>query len=270
VLPLGIRGDGGVRASILLMPEDESEEEYDSADDQAEIALDEANQASLEPDERLSAVVSAGDGPDAFSRGLDKLEDGQTSSSSGTEEGLADLAHHGHHHLVPPDPLLAAVGAGQMRSEADRMSPTSWRRNSMDWSVYARSSGAGDADGEADAPLTRRMRSVLSDSLWMVWSHWTRALVAELVDLLEDRLAQHADGADTASDSSAALVPDVAVVLVVQPADMAALGLSAGSRLDVELVETLGACYLARLVDVPPARVAVRVNKGWSLLRWLL
>lgn len=117
----------------------------------------------------------------------------------------------------------------------------------------------------------------------MVWSHWTTALVSGLLDILEDRLAQieqddrPAEEEADESELSPLLVAKVQAGLQLDlgAKDMASLGLSAGNRLDVELVETLGAQYLKLLTatlcdgaEVGESRV--RVDKGWSVLRWLL
>lgn len=300
VLPLGIRGDGGVRASILVMPEDESDEDDEDLDgeEDREIAAEdeeEERRSALvaEPDETLSTVF----GPDA--RGVAAravpIEDQRTSTNSSSDTESLDMHHghphahhHLHHHLALPDPLLAAVGASPVRgsgvAESDRlsMSHASLRRRSTD-RLYARSSGGSDMD---DATLfddngEQRFRSILSDSLWMVWSHWTTALISGLLDILEDRLAQIEQDDDQSlseGDVSQLLLSKVADGLLVElgPADMASLGLSAGNKVDVELVETIGSQYLQLLtsficdVSDKEREPKVVVNKGWSMFRWLL
>ncbi|CBQ70912.1 conserved hypothetical protein [Sporisorium reilianum SRZ2] len=305
VLPLGIRGDGGVRASILVMPEDESDDEEDDFDGEedreiaAEDEEEEERRSALvaEPDAIL-ATVSGGDADDDIHpRAVAVAEQYTSTNSSSDTEGL-DLSHahhhhhHHHHHLVPPDPLLAAVGASPVRgsgvAESDRLSMSHaslHRRRSTDRSLYARSSSGGDhlldAAWHADDEEHSRFRSMLSDSLWMVWSHWTTALVSGLLDILEDRLAQ-IDQDDEASldggedDVSQLLVAKVEAGLEVElgPKDMASLGLSAGNALDVQLVEALGSQYLALLTATVCEGVrgtaSVRVSKGWSVFRWLL
>ncbi|TKY87679.1 hypothetical protein EX895_003260 [Sporisorium graminicola] len=308
VLPLGIRGDGGVRASILVMPEDESDDDDDDLDEEedreiaAEDEEEEERRSALaaEPDAILSTVKD-GDAGDAAHRAVAAGEQYTSTNSSSDTEGL-DLPHphhlhhhHHHHHLVPPDPLLAAVGASPVRgsgvAESDRLSMSHaslHRRRSTDRSIYARSSSGGDplldSGWHADEEEHTRFRSILSDSLWMVWSHWTTALVSGLLDILEDRLAQiEQDEQDRLEadegqeeDASQLLIAKVEAGLEIElgPRDMASLGLSAGNRLDVELVEVLGSQYLglltATVCEGTRGTARVRVSKGWSVFRWLL
>ncbi|EST05727.1 Protein of unknown function DUF2347 [Kalmanozyma brasiliensis GHG001] len=261
VLPLGIRGDGGVRASILVMPEDESDSEVSDPDleDDREIAAEDE-----EEEERRSALAIE---PEMLTESMPVTEQTSTNSSSDTS-GL-DLPHaHRHHHLVPPDPLLAAVGASHLRGESDRMSHASLhRRRSTDRSLYARSS-SGDHPLLDDDENETRFRSILSGSLWMVWSHWTSALVSGLLDVLEDRLA----GLEQ-EDETEALITKFRAGLEVSlgAKDMASLGLSAGNALDVALVETLGGLVLNALTEtLGEGEARVCVDKGWSVFRWLL
>ncbi|KAJ9478629.1 hypothetical protein PHBOTO_002120 [Pseudozyma hubeiensis] len=304
VLPLGIRGDGGVRASILLMPEDESddEEEEDDLDQQEDLEIAAEDE---EEEERRSALAAGSNlSPTNMNGGLSSdvhaqaipIEDQHTSTNSSSDTEGLDLTHtrhNQHHHLVPPDPLLAAVGASPVRgsgiTESDRMSHASLhRRRSTDRSLYARSSSGGELHTDSHNPDLdleehMRFRSILSDSLWMVWSHWTTALVSGLLDILEDRLAQiEQDDDEQVEDGdesglSQLLVAKVRAGLEIElgAKDMASLGLSAGNKLDVELVETLGSQYLALLTatlcgDAGGGEARVRVNKGWSVFRWLL
>jgi len=99
------------------------------------------------------------------------------------------------------------------------------------------------------------------------------------LDILEDRLAQiEQEDEESAGDEgevSQLLVRRVeeGLELALGPADMASLGLSAGNRLDVELVEVMGSRYLQLLtssVCESGHEARVVVNKGWSLFRWLL
>ncbi|SAM64418.1 uncharacterized protein UBRO_08369 [Ustilago bromivora] len=303
VLPLGIRGDGGVRASILVMPEDESDEDDEDLDGEedrdiaAEDEAEEERRSTLvaEPDVTLVSVNA----PDAkdVTAGAVPIEDQHTGTNSSSDTERLDMLHahphahhHHHHHRALPDPLLAAVGASPVRgpgvAESDRlsMSHDSMRRRSTDRSLYARSSGGSDMD---DATLLddnghQHFRSILSDSLWMVWSHWTTALISGLLDILEDRLAQieqdYVQSLSEEGDVSQLLFSKVADGLVVElgQADMASLGLSAGNKLDVELVETIGSQYLLLLtsficdVSDKEREPKVVVNKGWSMFRWLL
>ncbi|PWY99078.1 hypothetical protein BCV70DRAFT_201298 [Testicularia cyperi] len=292
VLPLGIRGDGGVRASILVLPEDESdedsedEENFEEAEEEGEdeeriedqnaMALQEAGQPMLSPEEAFSATAHS-----EHNVGTD--DNTTTTSSSETVDGAMRASQHNFsHHLVPPDPLIAACGASPVRgsvgAESDRMSYSSRRRPSIDPSSYARSNGGADLDDltSEDGRAFRRYRTILSDSLWMVWSHWTTALIFGLLDILEDRLTQVADVAEadahSDADSAELIPPDLSSVeLVLKPADMASLGLSAGNPVDVELVEVLGSQYLNLLVsEHAQGAAAVRVDKGWAILRWLL
>ena len=290
VLPLGIRGDGGVRASILLMPEDESDDEDDlDRDEDREIALEDEEQ---EEHQRRTALVAEPDvllatikpNPSA-TLPLQAAEDQQTSTNSSSDtEGVGyPHAHASHHHLIPPDPLLAAVGASPLRgAESDRLSHASLRRRSTDRSLYARSLAASDADDALYDSGETRFRSILADSLWMVWSHWTTALVSGLLDILEDRLAQIEQDDDESlndpADVSQLLLARVSDGLELQlgQTDMASLGLSAGNRLDVQLVETLGSAYLQLLTSSIGARSdsgnepRVTVKQGWGVFRWLL
>lgn len=356
VLPLGIRGDGGVRASILVMPEDESDDEEDQdvsdGDDDGdggdardldyqedrEIAAEDERQ---EEEQRRSALVAEPDmilatihdGADDLSvpqnphqphtRNPIALEDQNTSTNSSSEDtaGLPYPQTHSHHshHLIPPDPLLAAVGASPLRhhhSETESRlshSRASLRRRSTDRSLYARSSshggaatGVGGGDPFEDYPSStgspfdltdseNRFRTILSDSLWMVWSHWTTALISGLLDILEDRLAQIesedpnarvGDGGEEDGDVSQLLIAKVTqgLELHLGQTDMASLGLSAGNQVDVRLVEILGGVYLKLLTssivqyqmhgeeeDAAAAGEAkVKVKSGWGLFRWLL
>ncbi|KIS66128.1 uncharacterized protein UMAG_11025 [Mycosarcoma maydis] len=307
VLPLGIRGDGGVRASILVMPEDESDEDQDDLDqaEDREIAAEDEEEEerrsalSAEPDVPL-ATIDAGRSGDVQPRAMPVQDQHTSTNSSSDTEGL-DLSHtHRHHHLhhlVPPDPLLAAVGASPVRGsgnhESDRLSMSHaslHRRRSTDRSLYARSSTGGDLllDPSAwhfDQEQHTRLRSIISDSLWMVWSHWTTALISGLLDVLEDRLAQieqedvqgQEDSDGDESEISQLLVAKVQAGLQIEldAKDMASLGLSAGNKLDVELVETLGSQYLRLLTstlcdDANGAQARVKVYKGWPMFRWLL
>ncbi|SPO25229.1 uncharacterized protein UTRI_02657_B [Ustilago trichophora] len=289
VLPLGIRGDGGVRASILLMPEDESDEEEEDVDEEdREIAAEDE-----EEEERRSALAAEPDvllatlkpGDDAHLPHMHPDQQTSTNSSSDTEGLPYPQTTHHHHHLIPPDPLLAAVGASPVfrNGESDRHSHSAslHRRRSTDRSLYARSSvSVSDMDETLFDEGELRFRSILSDSLWMVWSHWTTALVSGLLDILEDRLAQiEADDEEEVTeegDVSQLLVAKVTEGLEVKlgQADMASLGLSAGSRLDVDLVETLGSQFLGLLTSSicmsggEESRVVVR--RGWGMFRWLL
>ncbi len=247
VLPLGIRGDGGVRASILVMPEDESDESEEDIEDEEDrdIAAEDD-----EEEERQSSLVVAEPAEMETSAQAIPFEDQNTSTNSSSDTEGLDL-HHGHphhqyhHHLVPPDPLLAAVGASPVRgsgvaADSDRHSMShashSLRRRSTDRSLYARSTtGAGgasdilsndataiDADGGHD-----RFHSILSDSLWMVWSHWTTALISGLLDILEDRLAQiESEDADATSIGTGGGEEDVSQLLISRVA--AGLELSLG------------------------------------------
>lgn len=305
VLPLGIRGDGGVRASILVMPEDESDDDVEDndldGDEDREIAAEDD-----EEEERRSALLAEvpaqlleppnGERPHGTEAEAILTEDQHTSTNSSSDTEGLDLPrthhhhHHHHHHLVPPDPLLAAVGASPVRgtgvAESDRLSMSHAslrRRRSTDRSLYARSSGGsepeGDATGLISDPEEARFRSILSDSLWMVWSHWTTALVSGLLNILEDRLVQ----IEQDDDESVTEEGDVSQLLTSRlkdglqvglgQTDMASLGLSAGNRLDVELVEKLGSQYLQLLTSaicVSDQEPRVVVNKGWSIFRWLL
>ena len=280
VLPLGIRGDGGVQASILVMPEDESDDDDDlDQEEDREIAAEDQ-----EEEERRSALAAE---PDALLAVEAQPGERYTSTNSSSDtEGLDMPHHHHHHHFVPPDPLLAAVGASPIRhsgvAESDRLSSRAslHRRRSTDRSIYARSSSGGEHLSDPSWPSDQadvHFRSILSDSLWMVWSHWTTALVSGLLDILEDRLAaieQDDSAAEEEGDLSQLLLAKVEAGLEIElgPKDMASLGLSAGNRLDVQLVETLGSQYL-RLLTVGLCEEArgeakVRVYKGW--FGWLL
>lgn len=278
VLPLGIRGDGGVRASILVMPEDESDNGDDDLDGQEDRDIaDEDDQE----EERRSTFLAA---EPSNSQALPIEDTHTTTNSSSDTEGLDHLHHSHHHHLIPPDPLLAAVGASPVRGDSDRPSLThSLRRRSTDRSLNALSNSGDTALSSSSSHghfgnAGDHFRSILSDSLWMVWSHWTTALVSGLLDVLEDRLAQIEQEDEEAAgegELSQLLVKKVEEGLVVSlgPADMASLGLSAGNKLDVELVETLGGKYLQLLISgicESEKEAVVRVDKGWSLFRWLL
>ncbi|SPO44581.1 uncharacterized protein PSANT_02266 [Moesziomyces antarcticus] len=292
VLPLGIRGDGGVRASILVMPEDESDDEdLDDEEDREIAAEDEAEEerrSALEA-EPVGGAEDAGEHVAARWRVAAVMaEDQQTGTNSSSDTEELEL-HRGHaHHLIPPDPLLAAVGASPVRgpgvAESDRlsMSHASLRRRSTDRSAYARSVGGSEGQHELGAWYSDeqdRFHSILSDSLWMVWSHWTAALVSGLLDILEDRLAQIEQEDDASlseeADVSALLISRVAEGLEMSlgPADMASLGLSAGNQLDVQLVESLGSTCLQLLTSSICDGVCqprVKVDRGWSLFRWIL
>lgn len=292
-----------MRASILVMPEDESDEDEEDLDGEedreiaAEDEEEEERRSALiaEPDETL-LTVNRPDAKDVAARAV-PIEDQHTSTNSSSDtEGLdmhhahPHAHHHLHHHLALPDPLLAAVGASPVRgsgvAESDRlsMSHASLRRRSTDRSLYARSSGGSDMDDATlfDDNVEQRFRSILSDSLWMVWSHWTTALISGLLDILEDRLAQIEQDDDQSlseeGDVSQLLLSKVANGLLVElgPADMASLGLSAGNKVDVELVETIGSQYLQLLtsficdVSDEEREPRVIVSKGWSMFRWLL
>lgn len=286
VLPLGIRGDGGVRASILLMPEDdesdgESDHDFDESE-QRQIAADDQEDEQTRRSRHLGP-------PD-----VDTREDGQVADSGASEEQTGTNSssdtddyphhhhhHHHHHHTVSPDPLLAAVGASRT-AESDRLSIShhSLRRRSTDRSLGTRVSisdfgggaAAGVDSGEQDAI---DLHTLVSDALWMVWSHWTVALVSGLLEILEDRLAQiEADG-EQGEGEEEALISKVKSGLEVQlgPADMASLGLSAANPLDAQLVQSLGASCLQLLtlsVCHTDAHHTVTVNKGCRLFRWLL
>lgn len=202
VLPLGIRGDGGVRASMLLLPESDSEASDLDDEDQEDDNYTEETHA--EPVEDLQVEY-----------------DEQESEDGSVEEDEA-----------PPDPLLAACGANIASraprhrapaaadifvAESQSSNPSRSTRRSAEHIFATGEASASSAQTSLDPRLAQALRSI--------WSRW----VCGLLNAIDGLVAERMDASNPADKNG----------VVLGPSDMACLGLSASSAFDAHLLQTL-------------------------------
>lgn len=264
-VPLSIRSDGGIRASIMLLPDSDSESDDDNEETPNRQSVTSSSpqlaRRSLDLGERndyiddpILAAVGAGSASSRRRRksrtGLSQASTTQLVSEVSTQ---ADMMHSASQTLrPPPDPRLS----GSLRRDS--------REN-----------------------LREAFESVsLAFSLFDSWSTWVSELVIEVQEMILDKVADEENlqsnsqnGAETSTirqrrrsscrPSSAANAQettslisqqgDQSAVLHVQSQEMLQVGLSSYNVTDIDLVTSIA----SNVTDL-----SLVVRRGWSVLSW--
>ncbi|MCO5589826.1 hypothetical protein L7F22_043795 [Adiantum nelumboides] len=272
-VPLSIRSDGGVRASIMLLPSDDSEEE-DEEDDEVEADESGSTRGYRSGSNRLSLPSSS---PILRRRSLD----GNPEDDVERDEYMED-------------PILAAVGVNSVasrrrhsRSLASKQS-TSHLASEYGGAVSPvqslRGSGA-DIDQtlleERQAAREAREGVRLALCLFVSWSDWIDELVISIQDLIHEKIIEqigesrllergvndHTDTNGAEDGNYSDRVPLIkrkkvtgANKIILLPKDFTQVGLSSVNPADVDLIRFLSSSVTDITIDV---------QKTWSIFSWL-
>jgi hypothetical protein len=228
-VPLSIRSDGGVRASIMLLPDDES----DISDDES---VQEEQQTSGPSSSHLSL-------PSSHLRRRSSSRDG---------EALSD---------EEDDPILAACGATQASSRKRKSrSHSSVSKSAIQTVADAGQVNSGDAgqpdalnlqeEGDSDSMVQEARESIrLAECTYEFWSLWVRELVQGGQQVVQDKLARERDDGQEDEDE-AALLRSSKKQITITASEMAELRLSATNPVDVKLITYLTSTVSERSVFI--------------------
>lgn len=255
-VPLSIRSDGGIRASIMLLPSDEEDELDDDDDDDSGDST--GNHLSV---------------PSTSPRMKRRSLDGIGAAADEREDYLED-------------PILAAVGAGTIASRR-RHSRSLASKHSAARLASDVASSHGDtrpASPEmpmhsADAIAQQEQKQVLRDAregvrlalcIFVSWSEWIDDLVEGVQDLVQEKVSGTGGGVDqnegtTRDDGSqdedrTAVKGSAGGKLLLSTKDLALVGLSSSNAADVDLARFLASGVTDMQIEVP---------HGWSFFSWL-
>lgn len=218
-VPLSIRGDGGVRASIMLLPDsDEEDDDEDNDEDEDEDENEEAvEEGEIERQGEGANEESEGHqrkdqeerGPGLERRSSSRLRKKSSRSlrmELGDEEGDGSANDYIEED---PDPIMAAVGAMSQAQRRRRSQPPSAasavgdvvahqvdgsrRPASPLSSRFSTRTGSGiwgeDTywDEEEEEKRLARESARLAKALHKVWSEWAADLVLGVQDLVEEK-----------------------------------------------------------------------------------
>ncbi|KAL9937764.1 hypothetical protein V8E36_003309 [Tilletia maclaganii] len=268
ILPLGVRPDGGLRASVVLDPdEDEDDEDEQETESVGEETLDEeaglgsGTETAGQSEATVSLLTPRPDQHRLLD--LDNDQAGPSSSAFSSSGPVhAGTARRRHSALVElddaevpgsPDPFLAACGAASSGVLATRgngsgahlegnTSATGLRiRNShasLRHSAASPGAGAGESDDdeegeedddEAQSEANELARSLaLARTLQDAWTDWLAVLFVEV----------------------AALVSSTSPTEQLDGTDLASIGLSTRNGADCALVRAVGRNVLQREVGI--------------------
>lgn len=275
-VPLSIRSDGGVRASIMLLPSDDSDEE-DEEDEEIEADESGSTRGHRSGSNHLRLPSSS---PTLRRRSLDENEE-----------------DNGDRDEYMEDPILAAVGVNSVasrrrhsRSLASKQS-TSHLASEYGASVSPDQSikGFRTVDHQTiseERQLAREAREGvrLALCLFVSWSDWIDELVISIQDLIhekiveqigESRLLESEENGHSNTNSSHTTDDDlhsdqVPLIkrnerkggnkIILLPKDFTQVGLSSANPADVDLI---------RFLSSSVTNVTVDVQKSWSFFSWL-
>ncbi|PWN34877.1 uncharacterized protein FA14DRAFT_160293 [Meira miltonrushii] len=273
-VPLSIRSDGGVRASIMLLPSDSEEE--DEEDDEGEADESGSTRGYRSGSNRLSIPSSS---PILRRRSLD----GNPEENEDRDEYMED-------------PILAAVGVNSVasrrrhsRSLASKQSATHLASEygasvSPDQSVKGSNANLHQSLSE-ERQLAREAREGvrLALCLFVSWSDWIDELVVSIQDLIHEKIIEqvgegrlleregngHSDANGSHTDDG--VHPGQAPLngrkevkggskIILSAKDFTQVGLSSVNPADVDLI---------RFLSSSVTDVTVDVQKSWSVFSWL-
>lgn len=268
-IPLSIRSDGGVRASIMLLPDSDSEE--DSVEEE-ECVPTRQSSAPNSPQLRRRSLETADMMDDPI---LAAVGAGSTLSRRRTKSRTA-ASQTSTSHLVGE--------AASMQADPFHASPSM---------LPPRADRAGRAASDAwEHEMCEAKESIrLACMLFAGWSDWVHELVEDVQELLQERAAEAgilgededfteygipssdasqgprkrrhcrlATGGEQADDDALlATTDDGSTALRLSSHDLRQVGLSRNA-VDVELVQRLA----RTITDLP-----VLVERGWSFFSWL-
>lgn len=274
-VPLSIRSDGGVRASIMLLPSDDSDEE-DEGDNSVEAEGDDITRRYRSGSNRLNINPSS---PILRRRSLD-----ENSQEDGDRDEYME------------DPILAAVGvnsvASRRRHSRSLVSKQSASHLTIDESCATVSpdqsvrSSRGDAQQtlSEERQLAREAREGvrLALCLFVSWSDWIDELVISIQDLIHEKIVEqigesrfvenegngHLDRSEAHLDHDPdsdqhPLIGRKEVtghsMIILTAKDFTQVGLSSVNPADVDLI---------RFLSSSVTDVNVDVQKSWSVFSW--
>jgi hypothetical protein len=276
-VPLSIRSDGGIRASIMLLPT--------SDDEDGDVYTDDEEEQDGESQAGGSHLVV----PSAPSGGARQRSYSNALSVEGEEQQDSDIVN---------DPILAAVGAGSfahrrrnsrsitsghrsaahLASEVASLHAHDGRPVSPELTVRRNDQGVrttANVDRE-EAERDARESVRLALCLFVAWSGWVEDLVLSIQDVVMDTVSSDDDGETSDNNegvdanmvdvtegqhgSMPLLKKQEAMPITITPSQMSLIGLSSTSNIDVALVRFLASTVSDRIVEV---------ERGWSILSWL-
>ncbi|UZJ56910.1 hypothetical protein CBS101457_006230 [Exobasidium rhododendri] len=248
-VPLSIRGDGGVRASIMLLPDDNDDDEDDD-----DCNSDDSDVESLEA-QHGEVVESGSQRRSSFTSDLSR-----TRRVTTEEEALDPDA-------TEVDPFLAACGATQAPGLRRRSIPlpisgsslhadtpaarqTEINRSPVQSTITINAISAGKPHQSQEEEIEKvTIDGVrLSYSIFKTWSMWIRELVMGLQDLLEEKLIRErvtemGEEGDRGDCRDATLLPAQDKPIQLTMTEMSGLDMSVHVQVDVDLT-----MYLASTV----------------------
>lgn len=235
-VPLGIRSDGGIQASIMLLPDDEEEGEEDSEDGSQSGNHMRETHLSLPSGSQIN-----GGGRRSFSRQQ--------------EEVIED-----EEEVDENDPILAAVGAtrSSLRHRSSRTRSHSSASQSGIRSVAKvmehqtqenDCEGHNAGDGTAAVGLKEAQDSIrLAICIHQVWSRWVQELMEGIRDLIRDEIGE-SDETRSLDDDRAPLRDNNQAIKIDSYA-LAPLRLSVVNNIDVRLIRSIASTLTDQEVDV--------------------
>lgn len=207
ILPLGIRGDGGVRTSVLIRDPDDGDDEEggDSQDEVLDQVEDRGGKGKGKAIETSPSKIKRK--TSSLSRSISRVDDDEE---------------------VVGDPLLAAAGARSPRKDRkpiivqsdETLMPGNYSHEEEEEEEYD--------DEELSEEEEFRERSLFAKSLAKVWSDWSRNLVQDLEELLTRKVSETQN--DEESEQKR---------VILTSKELSGIGLSSSNHVDVRLVRTV-------------------------------
>lgn len=273
-VPLSIRSDGGVRASIMLLPSDDEEEDEEDEEDADESG---STRGYRSGSNRLSIPSSS---PILRRRSLD-----------GNPEEDEDRNEY------MEDPILAAVGVNSVASRRRHSRSLASKQSTTHLAAEYGASISPDQSVKGPGPnltqslseerqLAREAREGvrLALCLFVSWSDWIDELVVSIQDLIHEKIVEQigesrllereGNGHSTTNGSQAddgGVHSNRALLngrkeakngskIVLSPKDFTQVGLSSVNPADVDLI---------RFLSSSVTDVTIDIQKSWSVFSWL-
>lgn len=239
LLPLGIRGDGGVRTSVIVSDQQDEVEDQDESEDSQDEVVDrvenrggkgkgKAIEASHRNESKIKRKASS------LSRNISNVDDDDDE--------------------VIGDPLLAAAGARSPRK--NRKSITGQPEQNTMPGDYSHQEEEEDYDDEELSEEEEfRERILFAKSLARVWSDWSKNLYQDLEKLLK-RISSSSAAEEGQDD-----VDDEQRRLILTSKELSEIGLSSSNHVDVLLIKSVA----DRILKGSGERIVIK-REWWRFL----
>lgn len=231
-VPLSIRSDGGVRASIMLLPDDDFQDSDEDSDE--EQGGESSQHLSLPSGSPVIKRLSL-EGEEAMEE-----EDDPILAACGATQASLRLRKARSYSKTGAKQFADAV-SHQLDADGRPISPMS---------ILKVSSTRGLETGLEDSVLSEARESVkLSFCIYQTWSLWIRELVMGVQDLLEEKLMRERTDETSELDESTPLQTQEKV-LYLTARELSDLTMSPANQTDIDLILHLASTVTDRDVTI--------------------